>query len=352
MNYLKSKLAVAVAVAAPTLALTVSLAAAQSLEGKVVARVSPTVQQVETTNLNAMRDALALEGIEFNVSSADGDSGRQRIMTEQLLTLGVDGMLFHAMDEEGWDETFKQAKEDGVIIISMAGVPMSHATTNLVLDNVAPGFEVGEYVGNRLKEKHNCVGSVGSMTTVNIPAFIGRTENAMTRIKEICPEVTIVAPVDAYTPSMGADAGGNLIQTHPELVAIVSVNDDAAVGAFTAITEAGKTDPDTFLLTGYDATPEGIKLMEDGTVFQYSWSYVIPYWGARGAQYIIAALRGEYVPKTARVKGFAVTAENLEDYKVWSQSPNDPANAHRFAEVIEESDVELFLGDPLSKAFE
>ncbi|MFI7066724.1 sugar ABC transporter substrate-binding protein [Kribbella sp. NPDC050124] len=327
-------------------------ASGDSLDGKIVARVAPAVQQVESVLQGIAKETLAEKGVKFQVANADGDPAKQRSLTEQYIAQGVNALMLTNVDMSGWESTFKDATDKGIAVVNMSGSPISGASVNFNQDQSGPGFEVGKFVGNWLKEKHACQGSVGFMTTVTIPAFQPRTKNAQTQIHQICPEVKFVDPVDAYTPEMGAKAGGNLIQSHPELDAIVSVNDDAAVGAFQAIKEAGKTDPNKFLLTGYDATPEGQKLLEQHTVFQLSWSYAIPYWAAQGARFAMDAIAKKDVPPTARVFGAPVTADNLAEYRKWADAPLDPANQDRFAKLIQTSTVKLSSGDAIGKAFQ
>jgi ABC-type sugar transport system substrate-binding protein len=73
------------------------------------------------------------------------------------------------------------------------------------------------------------------------------------------------------------DITADVLQSHPNLKAIVACNDDCALGAFQAVKNAGLAGK--ILITGVDATPDGIKSIMRGEMsattafFQYGLAY-------------------------------------------------------------------------------
>ncbi len=73
------------------------------------------------------------------------------------------------------------------------------------------------------------------------------------------------------------DITADVLQSHPNLKAIVACNDDCALGAFQAVKNAGLSGK--ILVTGVDATPDGIKSIIRGEMsattafFQYGLAY-------------------------------------------------------------------------------
>lgn len=73
------------------------------------------------------------------------------------------------------------------------------------------------------------------------------------------------------------DITADVLQSHPNLKAIVACNDDCALGAFQAVKNAGLAGE--ILVTGVDATPDGIKSIMRGELsattafFQYALAY-------------------------------------------------------------------------------
>ncbi len=74
------------------------------------------------------------------------------------------------------------------------------------------------------------------------------------------------------------DVAADVLQSHPNLKAIVAANDNMAMGAFQAVKNAGKAGE--IIITGVDSTPDGIKSITTGDLdattafFQYGLAYL------------------------------------------------------------------------------
>jgi ribose transport system substrate-binding protein len=324
---------------------------AGALKGALIARSAPAVQDVEAVAQKYMKQQVESYGARWVASQAAGDAGKQRSQAEQFISQGAKALIMTCVSMEGWEPTYAKATEKGIAVVNHSGGPITGATVNQIQDQAKGGEEIGKVVGQWIRDKHNGEGVVGFMATLSIPAFLPRTERARDIIKEMNPNVRFLEPVEAYTPEMGAKAGANLIQANRDMTVLVSVNDDAALGAMQALKEAGKTNPDEFLLTGFDATERAQQLIREKSVLQYSWSYVIPYSFVQAVRYAADKIDGKDVKPTARVVGFMVTGENLEEYVKWANDPLADENQARYAELIETSDRPIKTGDAVGSAF-
>ena len=70
---------------------------------------------------------------------------------------------------------------------------------------------------------------------------------------EYCPNAECVMTVDGYTTDMGMTAAENILTAHPEVVAILGINDSGALGAYETCVAQG-VDTDKFYIGGNDGT--------------------------------------------------------------------------------------------------
>jgi ribose transport system substrate-binding protein len=110
-------------------------------------------------------------------------------------------------------------------------------------------------------------------------------------------------------PAKAASIVSAALQKDPDIVGIFASNLFSAQGAATGIRQAGKQDK--VKVVGFDAGPEQIKALQDGTV-QALIAQQPATIGTNGVQEAIKALKGE--PNTASIKtGFTiVTKDNLD----------------------------------------
>ena len=65
--------------------------------------------------------------------------------------------------------------------------------------------------------------------------------------------------------AMSHKGTADTLQAHQDLAAIFAINDPAALGAYTALAEAGRTD--AVKIIGFDGMPEGKQAIKDGKVY-------------------------------------------------------------------------------------
>ncbi len=99
----------------------------------------------------------------------------------------------------------------------------------------------------------------------------------------------------------GMDIAADVIQSHPNLRAIVAANDNMALGAYQAVKNAGKTDQ--IYIGGIDAVPDGIVSVINGEMvctlpfMQYQMAYT-------GIEVAVQILEGEFDPANAEIYGY------------------------------------------------
>src|SRR5205085_9175933 len=124
---------------------------------------------------------------------------------------------------------------------------------------------------------------------------------------------------------------------------ILAFSDDGGLGAFQAATEAGKTDPDKFFLGSADGTNLVFDKIQEGGIYQATWSYLFPFSAVQWERDMEKCLRGEKVPPTRTELGRLVTKANLAEVRTMVTNPLDPSVQKFYSDpaVMKYSDTPL-----------
>jgi ABC-type sugar transport system substrate-binding protein len=115
----------------------------------------------------------------------------------------------------------------------------------------------------------------------------------------------------ALSAHQGLDAAQDALTRYPDVDVVFAQNDDLAVGIVQALEEKGRAGD--VVVTGLDATPEGLELLRKGNL---SMTVALPPrdWGATGLQVIVDAVRGKEVRRQVPVETFVVDDSNINDF--------------------------------------
>lgn len=213
------------------------------------------------TTMKDAAEAYAKEnGIELIFVSADDDVQKQNNDVQDMITAGIDALIINPMNNEGCATALQAAADAGIPIVTIDRfTDDKNVTARIVRDNEYMGQIVGEQL---LKE----LGEDGSGTILEIQGTAG--DSVMMARRDGFEKVfegtnyTIVQSVNCdYTRSLAVTAAQDMIQAYDDIVAIYGHNDDMAVGALQACTEAGLTD---VKVCGVDGLMEAVQAIADG----------------------------------------------------------------------------------------
>ena len=244
--------------------------------------------------------------VEILVSDADYDSAAQISSVENFVSNKVDVIIIKAVDSEGCGTISDCCKEAGIPLV-VVNTPITSPYDCLVgSDNVNCGIIQGEYAAKLLGNKGNIAILYGD------PGHDGsrsRTEGVQS-VVDANPDMTVVSTQTGnWSRDEGMKIAENWIQSGMEIDAILSNNDEMAIGAMLAYEDAGL--PMTIL--GVDALPEACELIEagrlTGSVFQdgYTQAYT-----AMDAAVKLAS--GEAVDNYIEVPFELVIKDNAAEY--------------------------------------
>ncbi|WLQ12110.1 sugar ABC transporter substrate-binding protein [Hahella aquimaris] len=265
---------------------------------------------------NGIESAAKEKNVDVQIEDGKNEVGTQLNQIQNFIASGVDAIIVNPVDTDATVSMSSDAEAAGIPLIYVNRQPIN---VNQLPDNqafVASNEEVSgtlqaEEVCRLLGGKGNVVVMMGELSN---QAAIQRTKDVHEVIKrKECSGMKIVAEQTAeWSRLKGNDLMTNWLSAGLEFDAVISNNDEMAIGALQALKAAGRK-MDSVVVAGIDATPDALAAMKSGdldvTVFQSA--------KGQGAGAVDAAVRlakGENVDQKVWVPFELVTPANLDKY--------------------------------------
>ena len=177
-------------------------------------------------------------------------------------------------------------------------------------DNAQCGRNAAKYLGDRLKGQ----GQIAILRSyVGTPIDLQRYNGFMDVLKASYPGIKVLVEGDGeFNQQAGLKSMSDILPAYPHIDAIYTQDDEAAVGALTAIKNANRTDIQ--FVTGYGGGKTAYKFMQDkNPLFGASMSY-FPTMGGRGLAMAKQILQGKTFPKDNIEATVVVTQDNVSKY--------------------------------------
>jgi len=265
---------------------------------------------------NSIADSATKDGATVQIEDGGNDVGKQLSQVQNMIAQKVDAIIVNAVDT---DATPKITK-----MVTAAKIPLVYVNRKPVdFDKLPAGVAVvasDEKQSGTLQARQVCklLGGKG-----DILVLMGElsNESARARTKDIedviatkdCSGMKIVDKREGkWSRTQGQDITMNWLSSGTKFDAIVSNNDEMAIGAINALKAARKLTPKT-VVAGIDATPDGLAAMKSGdlkvSVYQNA--------AGQGAQAVATALKlakKQPVDRYVNVPFELVTPENMNQY--------------------------------------
>ncbi|MGO8692586.1 MAG: sugar ABC transporter substrate-binding protein [Rectinemataceae bacterium] len=177
-------------------------------------------------------------------------------------------------------------------------------------DNAQCGRNAAKYLGDRLNGK----GQIAVLRSyVGTPIDLQRYNGFIEVLKKNYPGIKILVEGDGeFNQQAGLEAMSNILPAYPKIDAVYTQDDEAAVGALTAIRNAKRSDIQ--FVTGTGGGKTAYKLMsERNPLYGASMSY-FPSLGGRAVQLAKKILLGESFKKINIEPCITVTADNVSKF--------------------------------------
>ncbi|MCT7373814.1 sugar ABC transporter substrate-binding protein [Chelativorans salis] len=271
---------------------------------------------------NGMQDyADEMDDVELQVEDAQNDVGKQLNQIQNFIASGVDAVIVNPVDTDATVAMTKAAADAGVPLVYVNREPVNvdelpENQAFVASDERESGTLETQEICRLLKEQGKGDGAkiVVMMGELSNQAARQRTQDIHDVIAtDECSFMEIVEEQTAnWNRTEAADLMTNWLSAGLEFDALVSNNDEMAIGAIQSMKAAGIS-MDEMLVGGVDATQDALAAMAAGdldvTVFQDAAGQ-----GKGAVDTALKLVRGEEVDQKVYIPFQLVTPENMEKF--------------------------------------
>lgn len=191
----------------------------------------------------------------------------QRATIESWVTRHIDAIVVLPVEGNALAGLRKQAQKQGTKWLTYAGAT-KNSDGSVGFDNVQSGKLVAEDALAWMKQRYPNGGVTAAVTTLTpLPGFAGRWEQPLSLFAKA--GLPVVSKQDCATQACGMQIAEDTLRQHPNLRVFIGINDDAALGALRAFTNAGIKPADVYI-AGQDGTVEGLEAVKKGGAYRAS----------------------------------------------------------------------------------
>lgn len=209
---------------------------------------------------NAVRETLSARGFSLFICISEHSAKEDIAAIGSLVNHSVDGLIVATRSNKGGDEYLKEIVESNVPVV-VIGREFHHQTVDYVAtDNLNGGFEATQHL---IDLGHTRIGFIGA--TLSGGSSLKRLQGYLKALEEHnipVDERLITGPKEAIsevpgysTERIGYEGMKRLLALPNRPTAIFARNDFTAIGAMTAIKEAGLSIPEDIAIVGFDDIP-------------------------------------------------------------------------------------------------
>ena len=264
-------------------------------------------KMLDSVNAEVAKDT---RNFEITVKNAVDDADQLNMLTtfkaggyDMIAVLPGNGTLMTPITQEIYKAGIK------LMIIDRA-VEGDQFTAFYGGDNAQGGRNAAKYIGDRLKGQ----GQIAILRSyVGTPIDLQRYNVFMEVLKKDYPGIQVLVEGDGeFNQNAGLKAMSNILPAYPHIDALYTQDDEAAVGALTAIKSANRSD--IKFITGFGGSKSAFaRMTAKDPLFGASMSY-LPTEGGRALAMVKRMLMGEKFAKINIEPTIVVTQNNVSRY--------------------------------------
>jgi ABC-type sugar transport system substrate-binding protein len=300
----------------------IALAAATVLSSPAFAtKIGVSMDKFDDNFLTVLRNAMAgyaktQPGVTLQIEDAKDDVSKQLSQVQNFIANGVDAIIVNPVDTSATAAITRAAAEAGVPLVYVNRQPID-------VDKLGPKAAFvasNEAESGTLEAKEICK-LLGGKGDILVMEGILSNQSAVQRTKDIhdvisnpdCSGIKIVAEQTAnYDRTQAQNLMTNWLSKGMKFDAVVSNNDEMAIGALQAMKAAG-VDTKQAIVGGIDATQDALASMKAGdlkvTVFQDAAGQ-----GKGAVDAALALAAGKSVDKKVYIPFLLVTPANMDQF--------------------------------------
>jgi ribose transport system substrate-binding protein len=229
-----------------------------------VLKIGMSFQELDNPYFAVMKQAFdeagSSIGAEVFVTDARHDLTKQISDIEDLVQRRIDILLLNPTDSVGVEGAVRDAKKAGVIVVAVDAQASGPVDAFVGSKNYDAGLLAGEYLGKVLNGR----GEVAILDGIPVVPILERVRGFKDGIAKF-PDLKLVDVQNGKQERSAAlTVTENMIQSHPGLSGLFSVNDGGALGALAAIEASGKP----IALVSVDGLAEVVDAVVKGGAFK------------------------------------------------------------------------------------
>ncbi|MRH41458.1 substrate-binding domain-containing protein [Aquibacillus halophilus] len=256
----------------------------------------------------SIRTEVEANGDELITTNPAMDVELQINQIEDMIAQGIDAIFLNPVDWEGIRPALVMLEEAGVPIINYDTEvkDFDYVTAYVGSDNT----NAGRVAGQDLVERFPDGGPIAVLDSPTMNSVNDRIEGFMEAIEG--KNFEIVAQQDAKGDLETAlNLTEDILQAHPDIIAIMGGNDPTALGALAAAKANNVTD---LAIYGVDGSPSAKAAIAEGGQFVGSGAQSPISIGVQSVEVAYKILNDEEFEKRTPVETFLINQENVDEY--------------------------------------
>jgi ribose transport system substrate-binding protein len=250
------------------------------------------------------------KGVKLIVADAKGDAATQVDQIQDLITRGVNALIYIPAGATAAGVPVKAAKKANIPVVNVdRNAPDAPGDTFIATDSVAAARTLGEYV---------CKVTGGKATLAIIQGQLGTTpeldrDKGFNEAMANCPGIKVVAkqPTKMWMQDEGFAIAQDMLQRYPDINAFFGRADALALGAAHAVKVANVGHK--VWIFGFDGDVAGLKAVQDGTL-DATMTQKTQYMGKLALDSALELADGKQLPKEQLQEAVLTTKENVAPF--------------------------------------
>jgi ABC-type sugar transport system substrate-binding protein len=250
------------------------------------------------------------EGLGFRAEVFDSraEPDTQAGAVRDFVERGAAAIIICVLDPQMVSDAIWEASNSGVAVVQYAGRESSANGISVSVEESDLGCAAGSIAGNAINAEKNGEATVAILDYPDLPALAARTESIEKCLKAEAPRATVQCCYLGGTEENGEASMAAALEIHPDIDAVVSINDAGAYGAIDALGKAGKDGRST-IVVGIDGEERAREMTAKGDYFRGTVDTNPVLTGRMAANGAIMLLAGKSVPKSVKVPVSRITAQ-------------------------------------------
>jgi ribose transport system substrate-binding protein len=226
----------------------------------LLTRTHPFYQDLEA----GLQKAADAAGFKLLITAGEFDVAKQKDQLQDFIVQKVNAIVVSPCDSKSIGTAIKAANDAGIPVFT-ADIACLAEGVQVISHVASDNVEGGRLAARAVADAISGVGKVAIIDHPEVESVIQRVKGFEEEIAKF-DKITVVAKLTGRgVKDQAFRTAEDILQSHPDIVAIFGINDDSALGALAAVEKAGKTGK--VKIIGFDAVPEAREAIKAGKIY-------------------------------------------------------------------------------------